>query len=159
MKPYLIVACAIFGLSMASPVLALTPDGNGAAFKPYERPVEQARQAIAHGDYAQAKFILDDIVQEVPKVEVRFLAGVASLGTGDARSASRYFEGALRFAGGDAHVGAQSGLAIAYLRLGRREAAEKMLARMKMRQTKCDNRCADPASLQQAITAVERAMS
>lgn len=153
------IALAAFGLVMTPPALAQTPDGNGAALKPYGRLVEKARGAIAQGDYAQAKFILDDIVQEVPKVEVRFLAGVASLGSGDARTAERYFKSALRFAGADAHVGAESGLAIAYLRLNRRDEAQKVLSRLKTRQAKCSSRCSDPASLQQAITTVERALS
>jgi len=120
--------------------------------------VSQAQALIADGQYAQADDLLSDLVGRTDAKQVRFLRGVAKLGLGDAAAARRYFEQSLYY-GRNGFPGAMSGLALAEVRLGNRDAAERILVQLRSQQSKCADHCDRAASLDQAITVVEKALT
>lgn len=122
------------------------------------KALEHARLLLSQGDYAQANGQLTYLLGRMGTNEVRFLKGVALLGMGDARAARGYFD-AVSKSRSYRHPGALSGLALAQIRLGNVDAAQDILRRLQVQQTKCNTGCARAPSLDQAVTVVEKALS
>ncbi|KQN08626.1 hypothetical protein ASE85_17015 [Sphingobium sp. Leaf26] len=143
------------GTPMSAPVNGY----NAAAFNPVSPSpdLRQAQGLIAAGQYGQADVLLSKLIGQSSSKQVRFLKGVAKLGMGDAQSARRYFEQSL-YRGRNGYPGAMSGLALAEIRLGNRDAAENILDKLRYQQEKCGHDCDRAKPLDQAVAVVEKAL-
>lgn len=124
------------------------------------QPLDAARAMIAAGQYRQADAYLGQVAGHasgLQRNEVRFLRGVASLGEGDAARASGLFKSVV-LSQGYRHAGAMSGLALAQIKLGDKAGARDILARLKTQQARCDAGCGRAASIDQAVSVVEKAL-
>lgn len=135
--------------SYGSPSLSRAPMRDGH--------VERARRLIAAGHYAEADALLTRLMSDTSSKQLRFLKGVTKLGLGDAAAARRYFERSL-YSGRNGYPGAMSGLALAEIRLGNRDAAEAILDKLRYQQEKCRSDCDRAKPLEQAISVVEKAL-
>ncbi|CAM8671108.1 tetratricopeptide repeat protein [Sphingobium cupriresistens] len=147
-----------FPTPMSGPITGYGPDNfrsvNGGAYN----DVSRAQRLIASGNYAQADGVLTNLVGRTSSRQVRFLKGVARLGLGDATGARRYFEQSL-YRGRNGYPGAMSGLALAEIRLGNRDAAQDILGKLRNQQEKCGSDCDRAKPLDQAIAVVEKALA
>lgn len=122
------------------------------------RDFKQAQGLIAVGQYAQADDMLSILVGRTSDRQVRFLKGIAKLGLGDAGSARRYFEQSL-YRGRNGYPGAMSGLALAEIQLGNRDAAHKILEKLRDQREKCGRSCDRAQPLGQAVSVIEKALA
>ncbi|MFC3442608.1 tol-pal system YbgF family protein [Sphingobium rhizovicinum] len=147
------------GTPMSAPV-----NGYAYGFGDVSRPgvpggdMVRAQRLIAAGDYAQADDLLSVLVGRSSSRQVRFLKGVARLGMGDAAAARRYFEQSL-YRGRNGYPGAMSGLALAEIRLGNRDAAENILTKLRYQQERCGQSCDRAKPLDAAVSVVEKALA
>ncbi|WP_311270979.1 tetratricopeptide repeat protein [Sphingobium sp. WCS2017Hpa-17] len=147
-----------FGItsSPAGPITGYAPTEFSSAFA-RNTDIGRAQNLIAAGQYAEADRLLTTLVGRTSSKQVRFLKGAAKLGMGDAEAARRYFEQSL-YQGRNGYPGAMSGLAIAEIRLGNRDAAQNILDKLRSQQDKCGISCDRAKSLNQAIGVVEKAL-
>ncbi|EQB31857.1 tetratricopeptide repeat protein [Sphingobium ummariense] len=134
--------------------------GFASGYVPRQAPnseIGQAQALIAAGQYGQADAVLTKLIGATSSKYVRFLKGVTKLGLGDAEAARRYFEKSL-YQGRNGYPGAMSGLAIAEIQLGNRDAAEHILEKLRYQQDKCGRSCDRAKSLEQAVGVVEKAL-
>lgn len=145
--------------NMGTPMSEPVNGYNAAAFNPASRSpdLRQAQSLIAAGRYGEADGLLSKLIGQTSSKQVRFLKGVAKLGMGDAQSARRYFEKSL-YQGRNGYPGAMSGLALAEIRLGNRDAAENILDKLRYQQEKCGKDCDRAKPLDQAVAVVEKAL-
>lgn len=159
-------AQTIHGISGIHFGVAPSPSGPINGFAPTEfypsaadnGDVIRAQQLIARGQYAQADRLLSTLIGRSSSKQIRFLRGTAKLGLGDASAARRYFEQSL-YQGRNGYPGAISGLAIAEIRLGNRDAAESLLNKLRYQQAKCGTDCDRAQSLDQAVRVLEKALT
>ncbi|WP_157102531.1 tetratricopeptide repeat protein [Sphingobium sp. TCM1] len=121
------------------------------------RDMQRAQGFIASGNFAEADKLLGSLIGKTSSRQVRFLKGVAKLGLNDAEAARRYFEQSL-YTGRNGHPGAMSGLALAEIRLGNRDAARDILQKLRYQQEKCGSDCDRAKPLDQAVSVVEKAL-
>lgn len=119
--------------------------------------IGRAQNLIAAGQYVEADRLLTTLIGRTSSKQVRFLKGAAKLGLGDAEAARRYFEKSL-YQGRNGYPGAMSGLAIAEIRLGNRDAAQNILDKLRYQQEKCSSNCDRAKPLDQAVAVVEKAL-
>lgn len=145
--------------NMGTPMSAPVNGYNAATFNFVSQSpdLRQAQGLIAAGQYRQADVLLSKLIGQTSNKQVRFLKGVAKLGMGDAQSARRYFEKSL-YSGRNGYPGAMSGLALAEIRLGNRDAAENILDKLRYQQEKCGKYCDRAKPLDQAVAVVEKAL-
>ncbi|QGP78429.1 tetratricopeptide repeat protein [Sphingobium sp. CAP-1] len=142
----------------SAPVGGYGPDNFRSAGNGMFHDIRQAQTLIASGDYMQADSLLATLVGRTSSRQVRFLKGVAKLGLGDAEAARRYFEMSL-YRGRNGNPGAMSGLALAEIRLGNRDAAQGILEKLRYQRARCDDNCDRAAPLEQAVAVVEKALT
>jgi tetratricopeptide (TPR) repeat protein len=142
---------------MAGPITGYGPDNFYSADISH-RDVRQAQTLIAAGDYGQADSLLSTLIGRTSDRQLRFLKGVTKLGLGDAASARRYFEQSL-YRGRNGYPGAMSGLALAEIQLGNRDAAQELLDKLRDQQEKCGHSCDRATPLGQAVAVVEKALT
>lgn len=140
----------------SGPITGYAPTEFSSAFSPNTN-IARAQNLVAAGQYAEADRLLTTLVGRSSSKQVRFLKGAAKLGMGDAQAARRYFEQSL-YQGRNGHPGAMSGLAIAEIRLGNRDAAQNILDKLRYQQDKCGSGCDRARSLNQAVGIVEKAL-
>ncbi|KAA9016402.1 tetratricopeptide repeat protein [Sphingobium limneticum] len=145
--------------NIASPLVSPMFDNSlyTAQLGPRRVNVAHAQKLIAAGNYAEADAMLSKIIGETSSKQVPFLKGVAKLGMGDAAAARRYFEKSLYY-GKNGMPGAMSGLALAEIRLGNRDAAQNILDKLRYQQEKCSSNCDRAKPLDQAVAVVEKAL-
>ncbi|WP_088185542.1 tetratricopeptide repeat protein [Sphingobium sp. Z007] len=143
---------------MAAPITGYGIDNFHSANGGSYRDLSRAQGLIASGDYVQADSLLTDLIGRTSSRQVRFLKGVTRLGMGDAAGARRYFEQSL-YRGRNGYPGAMSGLALAEIRLGNRDAAQDILQKLRNQQHVCGNDCDRAKPLDQAIAVVEKALA
>jgi hypothetical protein len=117
---------------VTAPVTGYGPDNFVVANQAPYRDMDAARKLIASGDYVKADNLLSDVVGRTESRQARFLKGVAKLGLGDPAAARRYFEQSL-YRGRNGYPGAMSGLALAEIRLGNRDAAQPLQQQLRSR--------------------------
>lgn len=143
--------------SPAGPVTGYAPTEFSSAYAG-NTDIGRAQDLIAAGQYAEADRLLTTLVGRTSSKQVRFLKGAAKLGLGDAEAARRYFEKSL-YQGRNGYPGAMSGLAIAEIRLGNRDAAQNILDKLRYQRGKCGSDCDRAKSLNQAVGVVEKALT
>ncbi|HUD94016.1 tetratricopeptide repeat protein [Sphingobium sp.] len=150
--------------NLGTPMSAPVNSYGGYGVTDFSRPFWQSSDIgtvqglIATGHYAEADVLLSKIVGRTSSKQVRFLKGVTRLGMGDAEGARRYFEKSL-YQGRNGYPGAMSGLAIAEIRLGNRDAAENILQKLRYQKEICSNSCDRAQPLDQAVAVVEKALT
>lgn len=143
---------------VSAPVTGYGPDNFVVANQAPYRDMDAARKLIASGDYVKADNLLSDVVGRTESRQARFLKGVAKLGLGDPAAARRYFEQSL-YRGRNGYPGAMSGLALAEIRLGNRDAAQEILDKLRYQRSRCSSSCDRAGSLDQAVSVVEKALT
>jgi tetratricopeptide (TPR) repeat protein len=148
------------GTPMSSPITGYGDTGViSSSLSPWDYSnIEKAQKLIATGQYAEADGILTKLVGRTSSKRLRFLKGVSRLGMGDAAGARRYFERSLSYGRGGS-PGVLSGLAIAEIRLGNRDAAENILQKLRNQQKNCASNCERAKPIDDAVIVVEKALA
>ncbi len=117
-----------------------------------------ARAALIARDYAGARREMDWLTGSTTMLspDVLVIAGLIDAGLNDLGSAQNRFATAL--AHDRHHLGARTGLALTLAHRGQRDAAARQLRGLEARRRRCAGHCADAATLDQAVTAVRRAV-
>jgi len=141
-----------------TPVDGWGADSGGARPPVLASSYKRAQMLVAEGRYADADPLIDKMMARSDNYRYRILKGVTMLGLGDAPAARRYFErAASSTSNGD--LGALSGLAIAHVRMGNRDAALAILDQLKVRQVKCADACKLAPALRSAVGVVEKSLT
>ena len=140
------------------PITGYGPDQFNSAGGGMYQDMAKAQRLIGDGQYQQADDLLATLVGRTSNRQVRFLKGVAKLGMGDAAAARRYFERSIAY-GRNGSPGVMSGLALAEIRLGNRDAAHSILDRLRTQKEKCGGDCSRAVPLDQAVSVIEKALA
>lgn len=148
------------GMSGRTPAMSYSNPGASDFSTPLwrESDIGKAQGLLAVGRYAEADMLLSNLIGRTSSKQVRFFKGAAKLGMGDAVAARRYFKKSVH-QGRNGYPGALSGLAIAEIRLGNRDAAENILQKLRNQQAKCGLGCDRAKLLDQAVAVVEKALT
>ncbi|MEP3029673.1 MAG: tetratricopeptide repeat protein [Erythrobacter sp.] len=165
-----IIATVIAGALIAAPsslaIAAGGGGGGGGATAPSQSAprydaAEEYRlgvSALNAEDFRQAERHFKRVTRAARRnANAHYLLGVTYLRQDDFRKARKPLENAVKYA--PDMIPAQRDLAIAYLNLDRRDDAQEILDGLAQRQTSCAQGCAEQANLDQAVTAIENAMS
>ena len=142
---------------VSTPVNGYGPDNYAVPGEALNHDMSLARKLIVAGDYVKADNLLSNVVGKTGSRQARFLKGVDKLGLGDPTAARRYFEQSL-YRGRNGYPGAMSGLALAEIRLGNRDAAQDILDKLRYQRSRCSSSCDRASSLDQAVSVVEKAL-
>ncbi|HEY1606651.1 MAG TPA: tetratricopeptide repeat protein [Allosphingosinicella sp.] len=161
----LLLAASALGASSA--LVASPPGGGGgggsmapsASGSQYDAAAEYRKgmAALQGQNYADAKKAFEHVLTVVPEdANSNFLAGLASAGLNDLKSARKYYERAVR-ADKDM-VQAHQELGITYIKTGEKAKAQSELDRLNEMQQKCNATCAKAADIGKAIQTLTAAM-
>lgn len=143
---------------VTTPVDGWGADRFGGQPRSPSRDVVKAQKLVADGRYAEADTLLNKLIGQTNSRTVHFLKGVTALGLDDPATARRFFERSLP-ARGYGDPGAMSGLAIAQVRLGNIDAAQRILSNLRDQQRKCGTDCDRAEPLDRAVSIVERLLA
>jgi tetratricopeptide (TPR) repeat protein len=128
---------------------------------PQYDPAAEYRKGIAAleaSHFADAKKAFDHVLAVAPSdANTHYLAGLASAGLGDLKSARGHYERAVH--GDKELVGAHRELGLTYAKTGERAKAQAELDGLKAMQTKCAATCAKAAEIGSAVEALSAAMA
>ncbi|HEX5183676.1 MAG TPA: tetratricopeptide repeat protein [Allosphingosinicella sp.] len=161
----LFLAASTLGASSA--LVASPPGGGGGgggmapsmSGSQYDAAAEYRKgmAALQSQNYADAKKAFEHVLTVVPEdANSNFLAGLASAGLNDLKSARKYYERAVR-ADKDM-VQAHQELGITYVKTGEKAKAQAELDRLNEMQRKCNSACAKAADIGKAIQALTAAI-
>ncbi len=164
------MSLSVFAVVMAAlPICTMAAGGGGGggggsspseSAPLYDPAAEYAKglAAIKAKDFNTAKRAFDRVIAVAPKdANTQFLAGYSRTNLNDWKGAKRYLEKAVKL--DPKLIGAHQALGITYAKTGDRAKAEGIVAALKGRETTCATKCADAASLKEAITAITAALS
>jgi tetratricopeptide (TPR) repeat protein len=162
----LLLAASALGASSA--VIASPPGGGGGgggsapsmSGSQYDAATEYRKgmEALQGEHYADAKKAFEHVLTVAPEdANTNFLAGLASAGLGDLKTARRFYEHAVR--ADHELVQAHQELGITYAKTGEKAKAQSELDRLNQMQQKCNSTCAKAADIGKAIQALTAAMA
>jgi tetratricopeptide (TPR) repeat protein len=161
----LLLAAGALGASSA--LIASPPGGGGggsmapsASGQQYDAAAEYRKgmEALQGEHYADAKQAFEHVLTVAPEdANTNFLAGLASAGLNDLKSARKYYERSVR--ADHEMVQAHQELGITYAKTGEKAKAQAELDRLNQMQQKCASTCAKAADIGKAIQALTAAMA
>src|SRR5947209_5908583 len=160
----LLLAAGALGASSA--LIASPPGGGGGGSAPsmsgqqYDAAAEYRKgmDALQAEHFADAKKAFEHVLTVAPEdANTNFLAGLASAGLNDLKSARKYYERAVH-ADHDM-VQAHQELGITYAKTGDKAKAQGELDRLNQMQQKCNSTCAKAGDIGKAIQALTAAMA
>ena len=165
--PRSLISCAIAAsIGVASPAAAQNtgPVQPFAGVEPapfyhapnVDRNINRAQVALNEHRYADAKRLLDEVAGSPWNAKVSLMAGIASLGVNDLRTARTQLAWAVKQEPG--YLDAQTVLALTEIKLGNRDAADRLLDQITQRQARCDGACKDSAKLDQAVSVIRKSL-
>ena len=114
--------------------------------------------AVKAQDFRRAKIAFGRVLSVAPREpNALYLAGLARMGLGDYGGAATMLEKAVRYAPNLYY--AQRDLAGAYIKLGKMDRAQQVLASLEAKSAACQNSCDDAGTLGSAIASVKDAMA
>lgn len=151
-------------LLAGSTALVANPGGSGgsapSASAPGYDPTAEYRkgmEALQAQRYQEARKAFDRVLGVAPgDANTNLLAGLASAGLNDLKSARKYYERAVK--ADKELVGARRELGVTYAKLGEKEKADAQLAALKAMQDKCAGACAKAAEIGSAVQALTAAI-
>jgi tetratricopeptide (TPR) repeat protein len=155
-------ACAAPALAFA----AAPAGGSGGGTAPsmssshYDAAAEyrKAIEAMEAKRYPEARKAIEHVLAVAPEdANSNFIAGLASAGMGDDKSAKKYYERAVR--GDKDNVAAHRELGLTYLKLGDKTKAQSELDRLTQMQQKCGAACAKAGEIGGAVEALTKAVN
>jgi tetratricopeptide (TPR) repeat protein len=121
-------------------------------------PYGRGLAAYDAGDFVLAEKMFDEVLSEAPNdATVLTLSGMAMSGRGDFKGARRQFERAIRIDRQNLDAHREEGVALA--KLGDAKGAQGELTWLKGKQAACAGKCDDPAKIDRAVDAVEKAVT